>query len=244
MKRYRLYLAVAAAAMVIPTVSAQSLWTSADFKYGFIKKWSVGAGAEYRTTNHLENSDRWTLGISVDYKPIKLLKFDAGYKYINQRNPLEYTKKGNMIPAFWYDRHRVYASASARLKLGSFGLSLRERYQFTRRIGKWVPKFGSDGVKPKDDEWFAYKSKHILRSRLECEYDIRKSRFTPAVSVELYDNLGDRFSVEKVRYTAGCAYKINKHNSVELFYRYIQVPSADETEEKGHIIGIGYSFKL
>lgn len=121
---------------------------------------------------------------------------------------------------------------------------MRESYQFTQRIGKWIPKYASDGITPKDDEWIASKSKHMLRSRVECEYDIRKSRFTPGLSIELYDNLSDRFAVEKIRYTAGCSYKVNKHNAIELFYRYIQIPSAKDSGEGGHVIGIGYLFKL
>ncbi|MDE6243828.1 MAG: DUF2490 domain-containing protein [Muribaculaceae bacterium] len=244
MRILKVALLLAVVNIVAPHIHAQSLWTSADFKYGLTKQWSIDAGAEYRTTDALKSSDRWSLGVGVGYKPMKFLKFDAGYKYIRQHSTLETTKKGNIIPAYWYDRHRIYVSATGKLRLGRFDLSLRERYQFTQRVGKWVPKFDSDGLTPKDDEWISNKSKHVLRSRLECEYDIKKSRFTPSVSVELYDNLSDKFNVERIRYTVGCAYKINKHNSVDLFYRYIQVPSTGNPEDRGHIIGIGYNFKL
>lgn len=244
MKRLMIILFLVVLQIVAPRIHSQSLWTSADFKYGFTKQWSVGAGAEYRTTDAFKASDRWMLGVGVDYKPIKFLKLDAGYKYIRQHSPLQTTKKGNIIPAYWYDRHRVYVSATGKLKFGRFDLSLRERYQFTQRIGKWVPKYASDGVTPKDDEWISNKSKHLLRSRLECEYGMKKSKFKPSISVELYDNLTENFMVEKIRYTIGCEYKINRHNSIDLFYRYIQVPSHGDTEDSGHIIGIGYNFKL
>lgn len=244
MKTLRILLFLAVISIAVPQIYSQSLWTSADFKYGLNKQWSIDAGAEYRTKDAFKPSDRWTLGVGVDYKPVKYLKFDAGYKYIRQHSSLETTKKGNIIPAFWYNRHRAYVSATGKLKVGRFGLSLRERYQITQRIGKWVPKYASDGVTPKDDEWISNKCKHMLRSRLECEYDIKKSRFKPSLSVELYDNLTDKFMVEKIRYTLGCAYKINKHNSIDLFYRYIQVPSIGDIEDLGHVIGIGYNFKL
>ena len=86
------------------------------------------------------------------------------------------------------------------------------------------------------------KHKHVLRSRLEVEYNIAKSKFTPYVSCELYNSLSDRFAVEKTRWTIGSSYKINKKNSVSLYYRYIA--NGDEDEEGGHVIGVGYKFKL
>lgn len=244
MKILRIVYLLAVIHVVAPQIHSQALWTSADFKYGLTKQWSIDAGAEYRTKDAFKSSDRWTLGVGVDYKPVKFLKLDVGYKYIRQHSSSETTKKGNIIPAFWYDRHRAYVSATGKLKLGRFDLSLRERFQFTQRVGKWVPKYASDGVTPKDDEWISNKSKHVLRSRLECEYSIKKSKFKPSISFELYDNLSERFMVEKIRYTLGCAYKINKHNSISLFYRFIQVPSNGDIEDSGHIIGIGYNFKL
>lgn len=244
MKFIKILLSIVAIFMATVAANAQSLWTSADFKYDLTKQWSMGAGAEYRTTDAFKSSDRWTIGAGVDYKPFKFLKFDAGYKYIRQHAPLETTKKGNIIPSFWYNRHRAYFSATGKLKLGRFDLSLRESYQFTQRVGRWVPKYASDGVTPKDDEWITNKCKHILRSRVECDYNIKKSRFTPSVSVEMYNNLTESFAVEKIRYTLGCAYKINKRNSIDLFYRYIQVPSSGDADERGHVIGLGYNFKL
>lgn len=228
----------------ISIVSAQAVWVSGEFKYSPVKKFGVSAEAEYRSSDGLEGTDRITLGVGVDYKPFKFLKFDAGYDYLRQHKESEITKRGNIIPDYWVNRHRGYFAATGSINLGQFEISLRERYQFTRRIGKWVPKFDSDGTTPKDDEYIPYKNKHILRSRIECDYNIRKSRFSPFVSVELYDNLSEQFAIDKVRYTAGCNYKINKHNRVELFYRYIQVPKSNVSEDCQNVIGIEYTFKL
>lgn len=221
--------------------AAQELWTSADIKKSFSKHWGVGAEIEYRTHDKLSSTERWAFGVNGEYKH-SYFKVDAGYKYMINHALEEITKKGNIISPYWIGRHRVYASLTGKVKLGRFELSLRERYQFTHRLGKWVPKFASDGVTPKDDEWITIKDKHILRSRLACDYNIRKSRFTPFATVELYDNLGENFAIEKVRYTVGSEFKINKKNRVELFYRFIQ--GVETGADNSHVIGVGYSFKL
>lgn len=222
-------------------LSAQELWTSASIKSGFGKHWGAEAEIEYRTHNQFKSSERVAFGISGEYKH-KYFKIDAGYKFILGQTLEETTRKGNIIPPYWIGRHRYYASATGKISLGRFNLSLRERYQYTHRLGKWVPKFASDGVTPKDEEWIPMKDKHSLRSRVAADYNIRKSRFTPFISLELYNDLGNSFEAEKIRYTIGSEYKIDKHNRVELFYRFVE----DFQPGNPHInvIGIGYSFKL
>lgn len=226
--------------ITMPAMS-QELWTSAAFKASFNKHWNTTAEVEYRTSDNLKSSDRVTAGIRLDYKHT-YFKIDAGYKFMRTHTDLSTTNKGNIIPAFWLSRHRAYASVTGKINIGRFELSLRERYQFTHRVGKFVPKFDSNGVKPKDDEWIDSRDRHILRSRIECDYKIRKSRFTPFCSVEIYDNLSEQFDVEKVRYTLGSEYSINKHNTVELFYRFNQGVAAGEPN--ANVIGLGYTYKL
>lgn len=50
--------------------------------------------------------------------------------------------------------------------------------------------------------------------------------------------------MEKTRLTAGTSYRFNKKNSVSLFYRYIDISGDDDDGRGGHIIGVGYQFKL
>lgn len=227
--------------LTVQTGSAQELWTSAGIKKTFGKHWGVGSDFEYRTHDGLSSTERWTFGVSGEYKH-SCFKVDAGYKYIYGHTLEKTTQKGNIIPPYWIGRHRAFVSLAGKLKVGSFDLSLRERYQFSHRDGKYVPKLNAAGTKPKPDEWIETKNEHMLRSRLACEYNIRKSRFTPFATVELYDNLGEGFAVEKLRYTLGTECKITKHNRAELFYRYIQ--GVENRADNAHVIGVGYLFKL
>ena len=123
-----------------------------------------------------------------------------------------------------------------------FIFSLRERYQYTYRKELSVSKFASDGITPKNDEIIEAGHKHVLRSRIGVEYNIRKCRFTPFATCELYNSISDQLELEKVRWTIGSSYKINKKNAVSLYYRYIN--NSDDDESGGNIIGIGYTFKL
>lgn len=238
----KIFILLLALYSIVPTIKAQSIWTSAEFRMKLVTNLNAFVEAEYRTHDKLTDTERISGTLGLDYKICNNLKATAGYTYIHQRTIDEITKKGNVIPAYWQPKHRASFALTGNLKLGRFTLSLRERYQYTYRTSQWVPKFESDGVTPKGNEWVDAKGKHVLRSRLEVEYNIAKCKFTPYASCEMYNSFNDNFGIEKVRYTIGTSYKINKKNSISLYYRYIA--NGDDDEEGGHIIGIGYKFKL
>lgn len=266
MKRIFLALAIAAASL---GANAQQLWTSAEFKVPLTKKLTAGIEAEYRTTDRLSSTERWSLDAGISYHMKSYLKFDAGYKFINGYREDEFTTKLRDItehpkkpyrhyftPGYQLRRHRIYVSATGSVKLGKVSLSLRERYQFTHRIGKEYTRYYINSPLPDNDftaddflasgteqeRVKAATDKHTLRSRVEAEYSFsKKSRFKPFASVEMYNTMNDSFKSEKTRYTAGCGYKIDSHNSIDLFYRFIR-EYADRNNI--NVIGIGYSFKL
>ena len=81
----------------------------------------------------------------------------------------------------------------------------------------------------------------VLRSRIQAEYDIPLCTWTPNASVELYN----AWSVQKVRYTIGADWKINKKNSFSIYYRFQDNRgSSDDGDLDMHIIGLGYNFKF
>ena len=229
-------------AMSFSSLKAQSLWTSAEMEMKIAGALNGFVEGEYRTHDGFSSTERWAGTVGLEYKAADYLKITGGYTYIHQQTELETTKKGNIIPAYWQPRHRVFFAATGSYKWKRFAFSLRERYQYTYRTEQYVPKFDEDGITPKDDEWVEGKSKHIFRSRFEVEYNIRKSKFKPFISYELYNSLSDGFAVDKSRYTVGTDYKFNKKHSVSLYYRYID--KSDDDEASGHVIGIGYKLKL
>lgn len=179
---------------------------------------------------------------------------------------------GNLIPKhmnvdapYWYTRHRVTASLTGSFKWGRFKFSLRERYQFTHRMRsycdrtRWyydpfhkmfpedVPEYYLDDDPESDD--YSYmtdekkaKSDHKLRSRLAVSYDIKKCPFEPFAEVEVYNELDNAFAYDKIRYTIGTEYKINKEHKLSLYYRYQDYADVDEVS--GHVLGVGYAFEF
>jgi opacity protein-like surface antigen len=179
-------------------------------------------GEEFRTRDNLKTADRWSTDLGLSYKVIPYLTLGGGYDFIRYNH----ATKG------WETRNRYYFFATGQYKFSNFKLSLRERFQSTNRVG----------VKETDTR---ANPKLYLRHRLQLEYDIPDSKFSPFVSTELYETLNDPTgnSLNKLRYTAGCDYDINKRNSLELFYRYTNFKDDDDYSGR-HVIGLGYSFKF
>jgi hypothetical protein len=234
------FLALALAMASASAVSAQEIWTSAGADFSITKKLKAEVEVECRTTDKVEDVARWSVGADLSYRFCKYLKADVGYTFIYQHNGNEYDEDDTYIPYYWQPRQRVQASLTGSYKFGRLAVSLREGYQYTyHRERTTVPTYNA-----LDNSWDLIQevnSKHkgYLRSRLELEYNIRKSRFTPFASCELYNDVSG-FDLKKVRYTVGSEYKINKHNGVQLFYRFID--SRNSTDS--HVIGVGYTYKF
>lgn len=184
--------------------------------------------------------------------------------YVLDDNGRPIPKHKNVDAPYWYTRHRATASLTGSFKWGRFKFSLRERYQFTHRMRsycdrtRWyynpfheiIPgteKYFLDEL-PESDE-YSYmtdekkaKSDHKLRSRLSVSYDIKKCPLEPYLEIEVYNQLDNAFAYDKIRYTVGTEYKINKQNKLKLYYRYQDYADIDEVS--GHVLGLGYAFEF
>lgn len=241
MKTSKITILLVALCMVTPVLRAQSLWTSAEMKFGIVKGLSGFVEGEFRTADGLDGTERWTASVGLDYKLYRKLKLSAEYTYIHRHVESRITKKGNIVSDYWQPRHRFSFALTGSYSWNRFSFSLRERYQHTYRTEQAVPKWDGDNGSAKQDELINASHKHVLRSRLKADYKIRKSNFTPFASCELYNSLSG-FTYEKMRWTAGTDYKFNKRHSVSVYYRYIE--QSDDNDTNGHVIGISYSFKL
>ena len=184
----------------------------------------------------------------------------------------EFDDEGNFIPkhknvdaAYWTARHRATASLTGSFKLGRFKFSLRERYQYTYRMPsqcdrvRWyydpfhnlmpddIPEYYLDEDPESDDYSYmtdekSAKSDHKLRTRLSVDYDIKKCPFAPFAEIEIYNELDKAFAFDKIRYTVGTEYKIDKKNKLKVFYRYQDYADIDEVS--GHVVGLGYAFEF
>ena len=221
------------------------------------KKLTVSIEAEMRTRDDVKTVDRWSGGLSASYKLLSWLKASAGYTFLYDNNErISYYEEGDgkvekgvvnvgepkKCAQYWGVRHRFQVSLIGSYKLGDLELSLRERWQYTYRPEYTVDERWSYFDEDYDGEEHTYrgKGKNLLRSRLQAEYKIHDFPGTPFANVELFN----AWSLEKTRYTIGCDWKINKQNSVGLFYRYQTVNDDDDNETNRHVIGLGYQFKF
>lgn len=155
MKRIALLAALAAA--LLPTSRAMAdddfgLWTDIGISKKISKKFSVDAGVDFRAEQKLKSASRWGVSLGATYKPLKCLRFSAGYAYLRDRSVQEtkahYKKETdqngndsigafngvNVEHGYWRNKHRFYFDVTARAKAGRFTISLRERYQFTHTM--------------------------------------------------------------------------------------------------------------
>ncbi|MDH6358344.1 DUF2490 domain-containing protein [Parabacteroides sp. PF5-9] len=223
MKNY-LFIGVVACLMLSVRSFAQDDFGSSmsvELTKKILPDFHISLEEDFRMRDNLQTVDRFSTTVELSYRFNSLLKVGGAYNLINYNHP----KKS------WEVRHRYYFYATAAYRIERFTLSLRERFQSTYRVGI------SETEKRANP-------KHYLRSRLQITYDIRKSKFEPFASIELYHTLNDPTGngLDRVRYTGGSAYKLNKQNELSLYYRYVSY--ADDEENSRHMIGLGYSFKF
>lgn len=250
MKKTRLIALAAALAVMLPAHAQKDdlgLWIGANVEKKLSDKWEVGFGAEYRLHEELSAPDRISVGVDAKYKVTGWLKAAAGYDYLHGRESKEMSDGGKyMYNSYWYPRHRFHADLTASKKFGRIKVALRERWMYTYRpsferdrmnIVEGDPNYGQITQNDKSG-----KGENVLRSRLNVQYDIKKSKFTPYAYVESF-NL---WAVDKVRYAVGTEFKLNKKNAVKLYYVFEdknQRTGGDPVQDS-HIIGVEYNLSL
>ena len=252
-----------------------AMWTEIGIQKSINKQWKVGLETEMRA----EKEARWSIGANASYKPIKYLKMSAGYYFLYRRYPTEdkphYDKDDgqydgyNHNEKFWSPRHRLSVDATGTMKFaGWLRISVRERYQFTRRLQTDYTrtKYRIDGtIKDGNGNFIGYEwddpetgvaikdaeSDNVLRSRLKFEMDKKGCPWGPFVAVEANNslNIGQKMNLEKVRTSIGCEYKLNKQHSFSLAYIFSALIHDDEDDhnrlhERIHVASLGYAFEF
>lgn len=239
------------------------VWTSIDASRKISDKVKLGLEGEFRTTDGLKTVDRRSLGVGFSYKPYKWLKADVGYIFMNTYEPEETSIKEvveegkydyNVDKAYRVNKERLYLSVTGSFDVGRLEFSFRERLQYTythpaatmEDKHRWEYVAGDldnpQEVVDTDAEYKGSKNNTTLRSRLTVKWDIRKCPIKPFVSAEIFTRVDEWRFHDKIRYSAGADYKIDKDNSVSLFYIYQN--ANDDDEPAGHAIGASYSFDL
>ena len=244
------------------------IWATVEASKKINKKFKVVADAEFRTYDFVNNIERAAIGVKFEYKILKWLKSNVGYQFHYKHNPEETKLKDSVLVDdifigqnknfdhdYWVIRNRVYATISGEYKVGRFEFGLRERLQYTHTCAATTneTKYEYKSATGEDLDPNSYQlfeetaleekdAKHnlTLRSRVNVKYDIPNCKVNPFASVELYTRLDEWKGYDKLRYRLGASYKINKDNSISLYYLFEDVNGG----ANGHAIGLEYSIDL
>lgn len=218
--KFRIYLLVLALFFTFSgfSQSQPSTWVELEFSKKIIQNLKVEFNPELRMFGGFE-MDSYILEGGLSYKLHKYLTLAGYYRFENEYN---YREKRQIYE--WEPASRIAFDAKSGFELKRFDFQFRLRYTN-----------GSDFDDTTDDK------ASFFRYRAKVDYDIKNSKLIPFASVEAFHDLIAK-DVDKMRYTGGLAYSINKKNELSLFYR---LQDYSETgKESMNILGIGYSLKF
>jgi len=199
--------------------SGTSTWVELEFSKEIWKNMKVEFNPELRMLGGFE-MDSYILEGGLSYKLHKYFtlagyyRFEKEWKYNNSTGAY----KGQVSSS------RMAFDAKSGFELKRLAIQFRVRYTN-----------GADFDQTTNDK------ASYFRYRAKLDYDIKGSKLVPFASVEAFHDLILN-DVDKIRYTAGMAYSINKNNELGLFYRLQDYLEADKISM--NIIGIGYSLKF
>lgn len=178
-----------------------------------VEKFEFSFSEELRLNENFSHTDKFFTELGVSYEFIK--DFDASFNYrFSRENDYE---TGN------YDlNNRIDLGLSYKHKINNFRISNRLKYQTaTASSTENNPTY--------------------LRNKFTTSYKIKD--ITPYISYEFFYQFNDERVVNRTRLSFGGKYKINKNNSIKLFYTY-ENRFNDRQLKHNHIYGINYSIDI
>jgi hypothetical protein len=220
------------------TVRDFELWTGISVNKSFLEdKLAFSLSQEFRFDENALHMNNYFTELGGSYEFIKGLELGVGYRFIrNNRN------------SGYANEQRFITNLSYKHSLDRFKLQYRFRYQRQDELGT-----------SKDEGDYAT-SKY--RFRVKATYNIKNWKLDPYISVEgFYAQETNTYNyietitetekvagLEKLRFTLGTNYKINKLIEVGAFYRIEQelksYPNFYNTPATYYIGGINFKFNL
>lgn len=206
-------------------------WTSLTIDKK-VDKWTFEAETELRTISGLQLINHWHMGLGAEYKIIKPLKVGLEYQFMNVLDE----KYNN-----YQFRNRFTGSITGTKRFGNFQFDLSEGLQVTTK---------NDSKRIKDNgtiDTYKVNLASMWKNSIEAEYNIPKCKITPEFEFKTYYSLNDPDgnAFDKLRYTLSLKYKLNKHNSINIFGVYNKELGMDEADYSGkYILGLKYSYHL
>lgn len=202
-----------------------STWFELEFSKEIVKNLKVEFNPELRLLGGFK-MDSYILEGGLSYKLHKYLSVASSYRF---ENAYDYKKSTGEYQG-QKSVNRIALDAKTDFELKRFNIQFRLRY---------TNGFDFDATFDNKDSFFRYRAK--------MDYNIKGNKLMPFVTVEAFHDLVLN-GFDKIRYTGGFAYPINKNNELGIFYRlqdYFEPNDyIGDKKESIHIIGVGYSLKF
>lgn len=228
-----------------PAVEASDFaatWTSLTVKKNFEHGLGLSLRGELRTKDNISAIDYFFVRLTGTYQPCKYVLLGLAYDYIGY--PQEASMKSDLLlDPYLKSVHRADFMITGSYKINQWNLSLREFYAFGYTIPASVPAVDSLGQST--TYVIGSSMSHTLRTLATVSYSIPDTKWSPFMSLELYDSLkpGDRFKMTQYHFFAGTTLKINKVNSIRFCYIY-QHKLSMSPHKRLHTLGIDYTITL
>jgi hypothetical protein len=197
---------------VLAQETDRGMWSSFELKKKFKGGIALSLEEEYRLREDFQTTDKFMTTLDLSWKPFSFLKGGIAYCRIDYNHPSNNTHTDE----YWELRHRYSAYLTGDYDLGRFGVSLREKFQQTKRVGVVADADKSNPT-------------NVLRSRLQLTYDWKSLPLKPYISGEVFYTLNEPDGeqdpsatkmVTEDRYAAGLEYDISKRLTLAIGYLY------------------------
>lgn len=222
-----------------------SIWTELEFSRKINKRLKIEFNPELRLRDAFSmdstkgwKMDSYILEAGLSYKLNRFFTLAAFYRF-EEEYDAKYKRKldenGEKIVPKEYEY--IYSSES----LNRLAFDLKSgfdylRFDFQLRVRYTQGLYANNA----NSEW---------RYRGKASYDIPGSKLSPFINVEFFHDQsisgsereiisGNMKTIDKIRYTGGFSYEINKNNELNLFYR---LQDNRIKNENTNILGFGFS---
>jgi hypothetical protein len=189
-------------------------WTGARIKKQFGDKFELSFEEEFRFEHNISELYEFFTEAGATYSLNNQWKIGLNYRFIRNL-----TNSGD-----FESRFRINTDLSYRKKINRLRLSWRTRLQ----------------SRNEPDELYDVNN---FRNKIAIKYNIRKSKYTPYFSTEVYyrfmKNAESEFN--KIRFTLGSDRAISSNSDINFFYR-IEKELNEDYPKTTYIIGLRYDF--
>ena len=186
---------------ILSEYTTSQQYAEAHIIASFVKSFDHGLSLTFEEEIRTAPAHRSHTTVSLGYSPVKYLSLSAAYVlklYVNK-----------------FLRHRVNLDATGQVSLGQWKLSLRERLMMDAR---------ADEIDLREKN----RVDLVLRSRLQAQYSLPNQPLNLIAKMEVFNTLNAKYFgqyINELRPELGLQWKVDKHNSLTLAYRYNYVYS-------------------